>query len=109
MSALPARQEQIATLAPGSTFAMTFMLPIDLLEPEDRRAFEWAQKGAAASGTPFATAFAPTETLELAREAGFKEARHVSGATLAVVPRDYVVLVRDHRERRGEHPGVPGM
>jgi methyltransferase (TIGR00027 family) len=74
---------QVATLAPGSTFAMTFMLPIDLLDPEDRRAFEWAQKGAAASGTPFATVFAPAEMLALAREAGFKDARHVSLATLA--------------------------
>lgn len=74
---------QVATLAPGSTFAMTFMLPVDLLEPEDRRAFEWAQKGAAASGTPFATAFAPAEMLALAYEVGFKDARHVSLATLA--------------------------
>ena len=72
-----------ATLAPGSTFAMTFMLPIDLLELEDRRWFEWAQRGAPASGTPFATVFAPAEVLALARQAGFKNAEHVSLATLA--------------------------
>src|SRR5580704_16515763 len=41
---------QVAKLAPGSTLAMTFLLPIDFLEPEDRQMFEWAQKGAAASG-----------------------------------------------------------
>ena len=39
------------------------MLPIDLLEPEDRRMFEWAQKGAAASGTPFATVFSPSDSV----------------------------------------------
>jgi O-methyltransferase involved in polyketide biosynthesis len=81
--AIAATLRQVATLAPGSTLAMTFMLPIELLEPEDRRWFEWAQKGAAASGTPFATLIAPAEMLALAREAGFKRAEHVSGATLA--------------------------
>ncbi len=78
-----ASMRPIAALAPGSTLAMTFLLPMDLLEPEDRRMFEWAQKGAAASGTPFATLFAPAEMLALARDAGFAEARHVSGASLA--------------------------
>lgn len=81
--AIAATLRQVATLAAGSIFAMTFMWPIDLLEPEDRQAFEWAQKGAAASGTPFATVFAPAEMLALAREVGFNDAQHVSGATLA--------------------------
>lgn len=62
---------------------MTFLLPIDLLEPEDRPMMEWAQKGAAMSGTPFATLVRPTEMLALAREAGSKEAQHMSGVTLA--------------------------
>ena len=79
--ATAATLRQVAALAPGSTLAMTFILPIDLLEPEDRRMFEWAQKGAAASGTPFASQFRPEEMLTLAREAGFKHAAHVSGAT----------------------------
>jgi methyltransferase (TIGR00027 family) len=81
--AIAATLRQVATLVPGSTFAMTFMLPVDLLDPADRRMFEWAQRGAAASGTPFATVFAPAEMLALARDAGFKDAQHVSGATLA--------------------------
>lgn len=51
--------------------------------PEDRRCFKWAQKGAAASGTPSATVFAPPEMLALAHRAGFKDAQHVSGAKLA--------------------------
>lgn len=81
--AIAAMLRQVATLAAGSTFAMTFMLPIDLLEPEDRHAFEWAKKGAAASGTPFAMVFAPAEMLALARAAGLEHARHVAGATFA--------------------------
>ena len=49
--AIAATLRQVAMLAPRSTLAMTFMLPIELLEPEDRRMLEWAQKAAAASGT----------------------------------------------------------
>jgi O-methyltransferase involved in polyketide biosynthesis len=41
-----------------------------------------AEKGARASGTPFLSFFTPPEILALAREAGFREARHVSAADL---------------------------
>ena len=44
---------------------------------------ERAAQGARASGTPFISFFTPQEMLALAREAGFKEARHVSAAMLA--------------------------
>jgi O-methyltransferase involved in polyketide biosynthesis len=81
--AIAATLRQLATLAEGSTFEMTFLLPLELLEPEDRQMFEWAQKGAAASGTPFATLLAPTKMMALAREAGFKSVEHVSGDDLA--------------------------
>ncbi|MGH8189884.1 MAG: class I SAM-dependent methyltransferase [Rhodanobacteraceae bacterium] len=74
---------RVAALAPGSTFAMTFMLPIELLDPEIRVGVERAAAGAKASGTPFLSFFTPDQMLALAREAGFKEARHVSAATLA--------------------------
>jgi methyltransferase (TIGR00027 family) len=70
---------QVAKLAPGSTLAMTFLVPLEFLEPEDRPMLEWAQKGAAASGTPFATLYAPADMLAMAREAGFRDARHVAG------------------------------
>jgi len=81
--AIAATLREVGRLSPGSTFVMTFLLPIDLLEPEDRPMMEWAQKGAAKPGTPFATLVRPTEMLALAREAGFKEAQHMSGVTLA--------------------------
>lgn len=74
---------QIAALAPGSTLAMTFLLPLELAAPEVRPGVQVAEKGARASGTPFISFFTPTEMLTLAREAGFKEVRHVSAATLA--------------------------
>ncbi len=81
--ATSATLRQAATLAPRSTFVMTFLVPVELMEAEDRTMFEWAQKGAVASGTPLATLFTPAEMLARAREAGFKEARHVSGSTYA--------------------------
>jgi len=69
-------------LNPGSTFAMTFLLPLDLADPEVRLGLQRAEKGARASGTPFISFFTPTEMLALAREAGFREVQHVSAATL---------------------------
>jgi hypothetical protein len=47
------------------------------------RFFQLAEKGARASETPFISFFTPTEMLTLAREAGFREVRHVSAADLA--------------------------
>jgi methyltransferase (TIGR00027 family) len=74
---------QVAALAPTSTLAMTFLLPLELADPEVRPGFQAAEKGARASGTPFISFFTPTEMLTLAREAGFREARHVPAAELA--------------------------
>src|SRR5205823_10312116 len=73
---------QLAALAPGSTLAMTFLLPLELADPEVRSGLQLAEKGARASGTPFISFFTPTEMLTLAREAGFREVQHVSAATL---------------------------
>lgn len=73
---------QIAALAPGSTLAMTFMVPIEFAEPEERTMREFAERGARAAGTPFISFFSPQEMIALAREAGFREAHHVSPASL---------------------------
>jgi methyltransferase (TIGR00027 family) len=81
--AVAATLRQVAALAPGSTFVMTFLMPLDLADPEVRPGLEMAVKGARASGTPFVSFFTPTEMLALAREAGFREAQHVSTATIA--------------------------
>jgi len=73
---------QIATLATGSTFAMSFLLPPELLADADRAGLEMAMKGAAASGTPFRSFYAPDGALALARQAGFPHAHHVPAAAL---------------------------
>ena len=74
---------QVAVLPPGSTLVMSFMLPIELLDPEVRSGVERAAEGARASGTPFISFFTPTEMLALARDCGFKEVEHISAAMLA--------------------------
>jgi len=81
--AIAATLRRVAALAPGSTLAMSFMLPIELADPEIRPGVERAAAGARASGTPFISFFMPDEMLALARDAGFKAVRHVSAAMLA--------------------------
>jgi O-methyltransferase involved in polyketide biosynthesis len=72
----------LATLAPGSTVAMTFLLPYDLVDARDRQGWIISENGARSSGTPFISFFAPEEFLDLARAAGFSDVRHVSGSDL---------------------------
>jgi len=81
--AIAATLRQVAALAQGSTFIMSFLLPTELADPEVRPGLEAAAKGARASGTPFISFFTPPEMLALARDAGFRDARHVSAAALA--------------------------
>ncbi len=81
--ATAATLRQLAALAPGSTLAMSFMLPSELLDEADRPGLQAAAQGARASGTPFISYYTPPEMLALARQAGFADARHVSGVVLA--------------------------
>ncbi len=81
--AILATLRQIAGLAPGSTLVMSFMLPIELADPAVRPGIEAAAKGARANGTPFISFFRPEEMLALARDAGFRDVKHVSAAALA--------------------------
>ncbi|WP_051054538.1 class I SAM-dependent methyltransferase [Frankia sp. QA3] len=74
---------QVAALAPGSTLAMTFMLPLELVEPAERPLRQVTERTARAAGTPFVSFFAPAEMLALARDAGLAQARHVSAVSLA--------------------------
>jgi len=81
--AITATLRRIASLAPGSTLAMSFLLPVEMADPEVRPGIERAVAGARESGTPFLSFFKPEDMLALAREAGFKEVQHVSAAMLA--------------------------
>ncbi|HWF23342.1 MAG TPA: class I SAM-dependent methyltransferase [Acidimicrobiales bacterium] len=74
---------QIASFVPGSTLAMTFLVPMELLDEEDRPGLQMAMNGARASGTPFVSFFEPPEMLALARDAGFRDAWHVPVSDLA--------------------------
>jgi len=75
---------QLATLAPGSTLAMTFMLPLELVEPGERPGREATERAAAMAGTPFRSLYSPQEIMALAREAGFASVRHLAAADLAL-------------------------
>jgi O-methyltransferase involved in polyketide biosynthesis len=81
--AIAATMRQVAALAPGSMLVMTFLLPLELADPEVRPGVQIAEKGARASGAPFISFFTPEEITKMAREAGFTAVRHVSAARLA--------------------------
>jgi methyltransferase (TIGR00027 family) len=81
--ATAATLRQIAEFAPGSTLAMTFLLPAELLDDASRSGLQASESGARAAGTPFISFYTPQEMLTLARETGFTDVRHVSGTSLA--------------------------
>ncbi|MFF3332871.1 class I SAM-dependent methyltransferase [Streptomyces sp. NPDC002888] len=81
--ATAATLRQVAKLAPGSTLATTFMVPLDLVAAEERPLLQATEKSARAAGTPFVSFFSPPEMLALARESGFRQARHISATSLA--------------------------
>ncbi|WP_425302164.1 class I SAM-dependent methyltransferase [Nocardia cyriacigeorgica] len=74
---------QVAGLADGSTLAMTFLLPVELVDADDRAGLRTSAVGANAAGTPFVSFYTPAQMEALARDAGFRTTRHVAGATLA--------------------------
>ncbi|ADJ45188.1 methyltransferase [Amycolatopsis mediterranei S699] len=73
---------RIAGFAPGSTLAMTFMLPDEWLDEGERARHRATASRAKAAGTPFLSSFSPAEMLAMAREAGFRDVVHVPGAEL---------------------------
>ncbi|MBL8628850.1 MAG: class I SAM-dependent methyltransferase [Rhodospirillaceae bacterium] len=80
--AVAAMLGQVAGLAKGSTFVMSFILPFEYADAPLRPFLERAANGAAASGTPFLSFFTPDEMMALARAAGFKTVQHASAADL---------------------------
>ncbi|MFE2377399.1 class I SAM-dependent methyltransferase [Streptomyces sp. NPDC059398] len=98
--ATAATLRQIAAVAPGSTLAMTFLLATDLVDETDRSGLRASKEGAQASGTPFISFYTPQEMLALAHEAGFEDAHHVSGASLA--PRYFADRTDGLRPSSGE-------
>lgn len=70
--------KKLKRLATGSTLALTFNLPVELVEEEDKPLIEMAVEGARESGTPMISFFSPEEILQLAREVGFENPVTVS-------------------------------
>jgi methyltransferase (TIGR00027 family) len=73
---------QSATLAPGSTLAMTYLQPLELVEPEEKAMHQATDAAARASGTPFISYYSPQDILAMAHDAGFSTAGHVTAADL---------------------------
>jgi methyltransferase (TIGR00027 family) len=82
-AAIEATLRAAAALAPGSTFVLSFLLPLELADPAVRPGMEAAARGAAVAGTPFLSFFTPAELLALARACGFASVSHVSADALA--------------------------
>jgi methyltransferase (TIGR00027 family) len=76
--ATEATLRQVAALAPGSVLAMTFMLPVDLLDEVEGPMLAGVEAQARASGTPFISHYAPDEMVERCLAAGFASS-HVVG------------------------------
>jgi O-methyltransferase involved in polyketide biosynthesis len=74
---------RLARMAPGSIVAMTFMVPLELVDEADRAGLEAAARGARASGTPWISFYTPEQIVTLALEAGFADARYIETAELA--------------------------
>lgn len=85
LSAIQDTLRLMKRFAPGSTFIMTFMLPLETVNAQDQAGYQMAIKGAQASGTPFISFFTPPEMLKLAREIGFQKVEHLS--TMDLIPR----------------------
>jgi methyltransferase (TIGR00027 family) len=98
--AVAAMLRQVASFAPGSTLAMSFLLPLDSLDGSEEPTARGAARGAQAEGTLWMSFFAPEEMLELADAAGLVDVRHIPGAVLT--ERYFADRTDDLRPTRGE-------
>jgi methyltransferase (TIGR00027 family) len=78
--ATAATLRQSAALAAGSKLAMTYLLPVELVEPEEQAMHRATDAAARASGTPFISYYSPDDILAMARDAGFATVQHVTAA-----------------------------
>jgi methyltransferase (TIGR00027 family) len=81
--AVAALLQEVADFAPGSVLALSFLVPMEMVDADIRVGVERAAAGAAAGGTPWLSFFRPVEIVDLAMECGFREVRHVSSGDLA--------------------------
>jgi methyltransferase (TIGR00027 family) len=91
---------QAASLAPGSTVAISFLLPLESLDLDEEQSARGAARGARAEGTPWMSFFTPEQMLDMADSAGLIDVRHVPGSALA--ERYFSDRTDDLRPARGE-------
>lgn len=72
----------VTDLASGSALAMTFMLPLELLDDVEGPMLEGVEAQARASGTPFISHYSPSEMVAMCEDAGFSSARVVTPTEL---------------------------
>lgn len=101
VDALTTTMRDAAELAPGTTFVCTFVLPVDLIDPEERELRASTEERAATRGFPWISFYSPDELLSLARAAGFEEVRHVSARELN--ERYFIARPDGLRAASGEH------
>jgi methyltransferase (TIGR00027 family) len=101
VDALKATMRVAAALAPGTTFVCTFILPVDLIDPDERALRASTEERAAARGFPWISFYAPDEMLSLAKAAGFDEVHHVPASELD--ERYFVARPDGLRAASGEH------
>ncbi|WP_407500630.1 MULTISPECIES: class I SAM-dependent methyltransferase [Elizabethkingia] len=77
-SAIKETLQHMVSLAAGSVVAISFYLPVELLEKEDQPMQEMANKGAQQAGTPFISFFSPEEVITIAKESGLNNTYLVS-------------------------------
>jgi methyltransferase (TIGR00027 family) len=82
VDALTTTMREASELGPGTTFVCTFVLPVDLIDPDERELRSVTEARAAARGSPWISFYSPDELLSLARATGFEEVRHVSASEL---------------------------
>jgi methyltransferase (TIGR00027 family) len=81
--AIASTLSHVAALAPGTTLAMSFLLPLESLDGYEQPTARGAERGARTAGTPWLSFFTPEEMIALARVAGFVDPHHLPGAVLA--------------------------
>lgn len=74
--------QKMSELSIGSTFAMTFMLSLDLLQGKEKASMEFVMNKAKEAGTPFHSLFFPEEIVKMGKEAGLKTSEYVSAREL---------------------------
>jgi methyltransferase (TIGR00027 family) len=83
IDAIRAMLRDVARLASGTTFLCSFVLPVPLIEPEEREMRADIEARAASRGHPWRSVFSPDEICQLGHEAGFTKVSLMTGDDLA--------------------------